>query len=263
MREDGVGQTLVGTCGYSYDEWRGVLYPPELPKAEFLPFYAGTFPFVELDFSWYGMPKASTLARMVGLTPGAFQFAIKAHRSMSHDRGPDWRERAREFATAIEPLATAGRLATILIQLPQSFRRGEEERRYLASLCDELAAFPLAVEFRNGEWHRESVFAELDRRGAALVQVDRPDLPGLPPESPVVTGGRGYIRFHGRNKDAWWAGGAGGRYDYLYSEEELGSRLPLIREVQRKTEVLIVAFNNHPGGSAVVNARSMALLLES
>ncbi len=256
-------RTLVGTCGYSYEDWRGVLYPQDLPKAEFLPFYAASFPFVELDFSWYGMPRSAVLKRMVAATPGGFQFAIKAHRSLSHDRGADWRERAREFALAIEPLAEAGRLTSVLIQLPYSFKRGEAERRHLGALCDALSAFPLAVEFRNDEWHREAVYAELDRRGACLVLVDRPELPRLPPETATVTGDLGYIRFHGRNAAAWWKGDAGTRYDYLYSDQELQGCLPLVKAVQKKAEVLVVAFNNHPGGGAIVNARSMALLLGS
>jgi uncharacterized protein YecE (DUF72 family) len=256
-----VRRTLVGTCGYSYEEWRGALYPEGLPKAEFLRRYSLEFPFVELDYSWYSMPKAASLARMASLTPEGFLFAIKAHRSLTHERGPDWREKASEFAAALEPLAVAGRLAAVLVQLPYSFKRGPQERRYLGALCDSLSAFPLAVEFRNDEWQAEGVLAELDRRGAALVLVDRPELPGLPPESSAVTGRMAYLRLHGRNAEAWWGGDATGRYDYLYSEEELRAKIPLIRETERKAELLLVAFNNHAKGSAVVNARMLAGLL--
>jgi len=253
--------TLVGTCGYSYEEWRGELYPPELPKGDFLRYYSLFFPFVELDYSWYAMPKASSLAGMVGRTPAGFLFSIKAHRSLSHDRGPDWRERAVEFARALEPLAAEGRLAAVLIQLPYSFKRGEEERRYLGALCDELAAFPLAVEFRNDEWSGRRVLDELERRGAALVLVDRPDLPGLPPPLRVATSRLSYLRFHGRNAEAWWGGDAKARYDYLYSDEELRAQLPCIRALEEKAELVLVAFNNHARGRAVVNARTLKGLL--
>ncbi len=254
-------RTLVGTCGYSYDEWRGVLYPEGLPKDAFLPHYASIFPFVELDFSWYGMPKAERLRRLAGATPPDFLFALKAHRSLTHDRGVDWRDKAKLFSEAADALAETGKLGAVLVQLPYSFKRGEEERRYLASLCDELSAFPLAVEFRNDEWQAPSVLAELDRRGASLVLVDRPELPGLPPASTAVTGKRSYIRFHGRNAKAWWGGDATGRYDYLYSEEELRASTPMILEVERKAELLFVAFNNHAHGNAVDNARSLGALL--
>jgi uncharacterized protein YecE (DUF72 family) len=258
-------RTLVGTCGYSYDEWRGpgadFLYPESTPKAGFLAEYSRSFPFVELDFSYYGMPRAPALAALAALAPPGFLFALKAHKSLTHERGSDWRERAVEFARAAGALAEAGKLAAVLIQLPYSFKRGEDERRYLGALCDELAAFPLAVEFRNDRWQTELVLAELDRRGAAFVLVDRPDLPGLPPESTAVTGGWSYLRLHGRNAEAWWTGGATGRYDYLYSEEELRGLLPLMRSVEEKSELLLVAFNNHSKGRAVVNARMLTGLL--
>jgi uncharacterized protein YecE (DUF72 family) len=259
-------RTLVGTCGYSYDEWRGAgaefLYPEGLPKAEFISRYSRSFPFVELDFSYYGMPKAAALAALAARAPPGFLFSLKAHKSLSHERGPDWRDRAAEFALAAAALAEAGALAAVLLQFPYSFKRGEGERRYLAALCDELAAFPLAVEFRNDEWQAEAVLAELDRRGAALVLVDRPDLPGLPPESTAVTGGWSYLRYHGRNAEAWWTGGATGRYDYLYSEDELRGTLPMILSVEEKAELLLIAFNNHSRGRAVVNARMLQGLLE-
>jgi len=227
-------RSLVGTCGYSYEEWRGVLYPEGLPKREFLGWYSRLFPFVELDFSYYGMPKASALAALASQAPPGFLFSLKAHKSLSHERGGAWREAALEFARAAAGLAEAGALAAILIQLPYSFKRGEAERRYLGALCDALSAFVL---------------------------VDRPDLPGLPPRSAAVTGGWSYLRFHGRNAEAWWTGGAAGRYDYLYSEEELIGELPLIRSIEEKAELVLVAFNNHSKGRAVVNARMLGRLL--
>ena len=254
-------RTLIGTCGYSYDEWRGSLYPEGLPKAEYLGYYSRVFPFVELDFSYYGMPRPAPLAALAAQAPPGFLFSLKAHKSLTHERGPDWKERALEFARGAGALAEAGRLAAVLVQLPYSFKRGEDERRYLGALCDSLAAFPLAVEFRNDEWQAESVLAELDRRRAAFVLVDRPDLPGLPPASAAVSGGWSYLRFHGRNAEAWWTGGPSGRYDYLYSEDELRDMVPLLRSVEEKAELLLVAFNNHAKGRAVVSARMLAGLL--
>ena len=117
-------RTLVGTCGYSYDEWRGTLYPVDLPKNQFLGHYAQNFPFVELDFSYYGMPKAAALTSLSAKAPPGFLFSLKAHKSLTHERGSDWRERVLEFAHAAASLAEAGRLAAVLLQLPYSFKRG-------------------------------------------------------------------------------------------------------------------------------------------
>lgn len=254
-------RTLIGTCGYSYDEWRGPFYPDDLSKDDFLGFYASEFPFVELDFSYYGMPKAASLSRLVSKVPKGFLFALKAHKSLTHERKSDWRERASEFAAAASTLAESGALAAVLVQLPYSFKRSDDNRRYLGGLCDALGDLPLAIEFRNDEWHDEKVLSELEKRKAALVLVDRPDLPRLPPSTTAVTGGWSYFRFHGRNAEAWWTGGATGRYDYLYSHEELAETIPLIKSVEEKAELLLVAFNNHSRGRAVVNAKMLRQLL--
>ncbi len=256
------GMILAGTCGYSYEDWRGNFYPETLAKEDFLRYYSLFFPFVELDFSWYAMPSPASLLRMTERTGSGFTFAIKAHRSLSHEIGPDWRERAAEFAVAAEVLASHNRLAVILVQLPFSFSYSEDSRRYLAALLDELKNFPLAVEFRNDAWYNERVFEGLTKRSAALVLVDRPDLPGLPPEATIVTSSISYLRFHGRNGGQWWKGDATSRYDYLYSEEELSLRVPRIRELARKAATVLVAFNNHAKGSAIANAQTIAGMLK-
>lgn len=256
------GKILVGTCGYSYEDWGDVFYPDTLAKDAYLNYYSLFFPFVELDFSWYAMPKPEALARMAGRTGSGFSFAIKAHRSLTHDRGPDWKDHAAEFARAAETLAVREKLATILIQLPFGFSYNDDNRRYLAALLGELESLPLSVEFRNDAWYSERVFEGLARRSVALVLVDRPDLPGLPPETATVTSSMAYLRFHGRNSGQWWTGDATGRYDYLYTEEELALRVPRIRELAAKASTVLVAFNNHAKGKAVANAKSLGDMLK-
>lgn len=253
-------QVLIGTCGYSYDEWREVFYPRELPERDFLRYYSLVFPFVELDFSWYGMPKASTLAAMAARTAPGFRFALKAHRSLTHEVGEDWAERAAEFTEALGALTDPGKLAAVLIQLPYRFAYTAGNRRYLADLCSALEGFPLAVEFRNDEWHGPRVFDELQRRNIALVVVDRPDLPGLPPETPLVTAGFAYYRLHGRNSDDWWKGDATSRYAYDYSEAELSERAKLVALLAKKASLVLVAFNNHANGRAAANAQTLTAL---
>ena len=107
----------------------------------------------------------------------------------------------------------------------------------------------------------ERVYDELDRRGVGVAMVDRPDLPGLPPVDERVTGGLAYLRFHGRNADAWWSGDATSRYDYLYSKDELATAVPRIKRMS-KSGTLLVAFNNHARANAVKNADELKALLQ-
>lgn len=251
---------LIGTCGYSYAEWRDVFYPRELPERDYLRYYSLVFPFVELDFSWYGMPKSSTLEAMAARTAPGFRFSLKAHRSLTHEVGDDWPDRAEEFTAAVRTLSDSGKLAAVLVQLPYRFAYTAGNRRYLADLCSALEGFPLAVEFRNAEWHGQRVLDELRRRNIALVAVDRPDLPGLPPETLQVTAGFAYYRLHGRNSEEWWKGDATSRYAYDYSDAELAERARLVALLAKKTSLVLVAFNNHANGRAAANAQTLTAL---
>jgi uncharacterized protein YecE (DUF72 family) len=256
-----MGDILIATSGYSYDDWRGEFYPEALPKEELLRYYALFFPFVELNFSYYAMPTAKNLKAMAVRTPEGFLFTIKAHKSLSHEVSPLWRDDAAAFVKAAGALADAGRLAAVLIQLPYRFHYTPDNRRYLSDLLKALSPLPLAVEFRNDEWGGPRVLEELDKRGAAIVAVDRPELPGLPAAAEAVTGGLGYLRFHGRNEANWWSGDNVSRYDYLYSKEELEATAPKIKRMAKAAKVLLVAFNNHAKGKAVKNATELKAML--
>lgn len=255
-------RVLTGTCGYSYEEWRGCFYPMKLPKYEYLRYYSLVFPFVELDFTWYAMPQERNLVAMAECTGSNFLFSLKAHRSLTHEVGEDWRDRAAEFSGSIRALQRTGRLAAILIQMPFRFSYTAENRRYLSELCASLEEFPLAVEFRNDGWYLPRVFEGFERRRIALVTVDRPDLPGLPPESQHITAPLAYYRLHGRNAEQWWKGDATSRYDYDYSDTELSARAQMIAALARKTSLVLVAFNNYADGRAVSNAQTLTGMLK-
>ena len=79
------GSVVVGTSGYSYQDWVGPVYPPDTPKQAFLAHYSKEFSFTELNFSYYTQPRADTLERMIENTPEGFLFAIKAHKSLTHE----------------------------------------------------------------------------------------------------------------------------------------------------------------------------------
>jgi uncharacterized protein YecE (DUF72 family) len=261
-QEPAAPRILIGTSGYSYDDWVGPVYPDGTPKQDFLSLYAREFPVVELNFTYYQQPRPQALERMISCTPDSFLFALKAHRSMTHEIGEDWEKSIAAFREGIQPLVAAGRLAALLLQFPYSFAYTPESRARLSTLCDLLKGLPLAVEFRKSDWLKESVFEGLRDRGISLVSVDEPDLPKLLKPTEEVTGPFGYVRFHGRNKEAWWTGDNASRYDYLYSPSELGEWVDRIRSIIARVPVLLLFFNNHWRGSAAKNAHDMQHLLQ-
>ena len=253
---------LVGTSGYSYDDWVGPVYPAGTPRQDFLSLYSREFPVVELNFSYYQQPSPRTLERMLAVSPPEFSFALKAHRSMTHEIGEEWEKEIATFRAGIQPMTDAGRLAAVLLQFPFSFGYTPESRSRLADLCARLEGLPLAVEFRKREWLRQTVIEGLRDRGVSLVSVDEPDLPKLVPPTTETTGSFGYVRFHGRNKEAWWTGDNASRYDYLYTTDELEEWVQRIRLILSNVPVLLLFFNNHWRGNAAQNAREMRRLLQ-
>ncbi len=173
----------AGTSGYSYAEWVDAgIYPAGTHAASMLPAYAGLFRTTELNYTWYQMPKARSLERMVDLVPAGFKFSVKLTRTMTHEVDKaGWIREVLLFRQGIAPLETHGCLLCILVQLPPYFTRTPDRRIYLAALLDELAGLPVAVEFRHPSWVHDKVFYDFQRRKITLVTVDGPDLPYLFP----------------------------------------------------------------------------------
>jgi len=254
-------QILIGTSGFSYEDWRGYFYPPDLPKGEMLAFYAHHFPTVEVNATYYRIPPPATFVQMARKVPPEFSFVVKANKEMTHGvefpPGP-----FEEFRQSVEPLVERGMLGGVLAQFPWSFRYGAREREQLSRFRDRLPDLPLVVEFRNASWARDDVVPFLHTLGVGFCCVDEPHLKGLMPPMAVATSAVGYVRFHGRNAAKWWQHEqAYERYDYLYSQEELAPWVPKIQAIARETERTYVFFNNHYQGKAGQNARTLAQLL--
>ncbi|KKM12958.1 hypothetical protein SY88_01105 [Clostridiales bacterium PH28_bin88] len=253
----------IGTAGYSYRDWVGPFYPPGTKGEDMLSYYAKEFPFVELNSSYYRMPNRHMLWNMQAKTPHGFLFAVKAHRSITHqeDTGPGAYE---EFREALSPLAAEGKLACVLAQFPHSFRCTEANRSFLRALRDGMGDLPVVVEFRHQSWIREGTMELLRQQQLGFVCVDEPDLKGLVRPVVACTGPVAYVRFHGRNADRWWDHRESfERYNYLYLEEELREWLPRIRVLSSGSKKLFISFNNHYQGQAIRNGRMMRALLTS
>jgi uncharacterized protein YecE (DUF72 family) len=253
----------VGTCGYGYEDWTGVFYPPEVSRSERLAFYAAEFEAVELDFTYYHMPTAEHLRGLAAQVPAApgFQFAAKAHQDMTHNRrgGP---APFAQFRAAVAPLQRRGQLGAVLLQFPYSFHRSDENVRYLEQCFELLPDLPLVVEFRSKEWLSQRTLALLREAGVGFCNVDLPELPGLPPRTAFVTSETAYVRLHGRNAAKWWEHDeAWERYDYSYSEQELREWVPHLLEMDAEAERVYVFANNHWEGQAVTTARQLRLFL--
>ena len=254
---------LVGTSGFSYGDWVGPVYPEGTPSSRFLELYAEMFSFVEINYSYYRQPDAQTMQAMAARAGETFRFAVKAHRSMTHEMQSDLSVVSSEFRKGVAPLAAAGRLAAVLVQFPYSFHYAPAARRRLDQVLQHLAGLPVAVEFRNDEWQRQSVYRELERREVATVIVDAPRLPRLPQPDLVTTSPVAYLRFHGRNRENWWTGNNVTRYDYCYSAREIDEWVPRIEELLQRVRLLIVSFNNHYHGQAAANATQLLDRLQS
>lgn len=226
--------------------------------------YARTFNITELNYTWYQMPRAGAIERMCRKVPANFSFAAKLTRTMTHeiDAGA-WRKQVVQYRDGIAPLMQTRQLAAILLQFPKSFTRTVQNRKYLASLLDELTGLPAAVEFRHASWATDRVFAELERRQTTLVAVDEPDLPGLFPRLDIVTSPNlFYVRFHGRNAKGWRSGNMQKQFDYNYSDAELREWSDTrIKTMAGKACNGIIFFNNHVRAQAPDNAGRLIHIL--
>jgi uncharacterized protein YecE (DUF72 family) len=247
----------IGTSGYSYADWVGLFYPPGTKPNQMLRYYAGRFPLVELNFTFYRCPTAAALGRLAGGTPAGFPFVVKLPRSLSHE------EDARELAAlraAVEELHRRGRLHGLLCQLPQSSHHDRRRLDWLDRLAGELAGYRLAVEFRHRSWHRPEVPEWLWRRNLDLVSVDVPDLPALYPSGLVQSGPRLYVRLHSRNADNWYLSDKD-RYDYHYGDEALREWVSALAGATGRADEAVVFLNNCHGAQAAENARRLRQLL--
>lgn len=251
----------VGTCGWSYPEWRGPFYPEKLPAKDMLAYYAQHFAAVEINATYYRIPPPRNMAAMAARADGRVRFSVKAHRDMTHSR-EQYAEALPFFKTALAPLREAGALGCILVQFPFAFKASPANAEFLRRLAGDLAPDPTVVEFRHASWTTEETFGLLSELRLGYCAVDEPRLPNLPPPVARATAAPAYVRFHGRNRATWWTHAeAWERYDYLYSETEIREWLPRIRALADAAGTCYAFFNNHAHGQAVANARMLAGLL--
>jgi uncharacterized protein YecE (DUF72 family) len=223
-----------------YRDWRGVVYPKELRTREWFAYYAEHFDTVELNNTFYRLPRASAVARWVAESPPGFVFAVKVSRYITHvKRLADIEQHLPLLLERIEPLIRSPKLGPLLWQLPPTFRRDDER------LAAALAAFPPAlrhaIEFRHESWFVPEVAALLRERNVALVIADRPEIASF--QTHELTADFTFVRFH--------HGLRGLRGNY--SDRELDEWAGRIRGWSERGDVFAY-FNNDWEGFAPRNA---------
>lgn len=262
-----MGKVYIGTAGWSYKDWEGIVYPVRKVRG-FSPlrYLARYFDAVEVNATFYRPPSPQAAEGWLEQTRDRedFRFTLKLHQRFTHEREEPWSgEEAGTFKRGIDPLAEAGRLGGLLLQFPWSFRDTPENRDWLARLAREFSDYPLFVEVRHGSWGRSEAYEFFRSLGLNFCNIDQPILGKSVKPSAVLTGRLGYVRLHGRNYEAWFAEPEPGRsdqdrrdqrYNYLYSEAELDEWVDRIHQLLRQADTVYVFTNNHYRGQAPANA---------
>ena len=291
-----MGDLRVGICSWTDRSLLSSGYYPRTARdgASRLAHLAGEFRAVEVDSTFYALPRPEMPYLWSARTPEDFRFGVKAfglftfhgvdlralprwarpegppgRRVRREDLAPPVRRRLYEdFLGLLEPLRASGKLGYLLFQFPPSFRPGPESGAYLRRVREISGSLPLAVEVRHRSWTEGPAwdrFLDLLREeNLAYVGVDEPDLPWtVPPLWPESADWGTLVRFHGRNVPAWKERGASvqRRFDYLYRDEELRPwRDEALRQGGKIPRVYLM-FNNCVGDQAVRGARRMKALL--
>lgn len=298
------GSTIrIGTASWTDPTMTapGVFYPRGADTAEErLAYYAGTFPIVEVDATYYALPSAKVAEAWVARTPPDFTFDVKAHALMTgqptetkrlpkeiraampedlaakarvyaRDLPPELRDEIwARFAAGVEPLLANDQLGSVLLQYPRWFFPTSESRDAILEARERLGAIRSAVEFRSETWfnekNRERTMRFLTDHAIPFVMVDGPQglRSSVPPIVAVTSPELALVRFHGRRVETWEATGIPvvERFRYLYSEDELAEWVPRIREAAEEAREMHILMNNCYANYGSTNARELARTLE-
>lgn len=264
---DAPAHITIGTCAWSFEDWRGVFYPENLPANRWLEFYSRNFPAIEVDSTFYHAPAPHVTAHWHEVTPDGFRFACKLPREITHERKlRECEEPLREFLDALLPLG--GKLACVLIQLPPYFAPEHDE----AALRQFVHALPrgvrFAIEFRHHGWHQPRIVHLLEEHRVAWVWCDMTPLDHqqegafefLPDATDFL-----YVRLMGDLEKKYASvGERAHQYRALTwpRDAALENWAERVRQAAASHAEIFIAANNHFEGFAPLTCRRMARLLD-
>ncbi|MFX1443242.1 MAG: DUF72 domain-containing protein [Promethearchaeota archaeon] len=252
-------KVLIGTSGWSYDEWVGSFYPKSLTKKDFLLYYSTVFYTNEINTTFYNIPSRWIVENWVKNTPPDFLFSAKIPQTITHNTKLDidnCTDDLNFFLEAMNPLIESKKLLAFLIQLPPSFQKA----KHFSNLKEFIANWPrdreeegyqLVVEFRHKSWMDDEAFNYLKTNKLSYCAVIEPL---LPPRMDVTNLELAYIRFHGYGKKIW--------FDYCFNEDEIKKWAISVREVIENSKKVGIYFNNHFSGYAAKNSLMLMRELE-
>ncbi|MDQ0215154.1 uncharacterized protein YecE (DUF72 family) [Oikeobacillus pervagus] len=252
------------------------LYHAGISSRDKLKLYAGYFPIVEVDTSFYAIQPRKNAEKWVRETPRSFQFIVKAYQGMTgHSRGENPFDSKQQmfdaFKESLEPYVNENKLAMVLFQFPPWFDCQKKHVNYLRYCKESMRGFPLAIEFRHQSWYsedfKEKTLEFIKKEGWIHTICDEPQVGNgsVPIVLEATHSEKTLFRFHGRNVYGWrkpkqenWREV---RYLYRYNEQELKNWTRKIHALASESRDIYVLFNNNSGGDAADNAKQMIELL--
>jgi len=248
---------LVGTAGWAYDDWKNVVYPAgERNKLKFVSRYMDC---VEVNVSFYRPLSPQVTEKWLGDVGDEenFRFIVKLWQRFTHQTDPPVSDaELSAYKEGLKPLEEAGKLLAVLVQFPFYFCDSTKSRSRLGHIAESFSEYVKVLEVRDRSWSKPEALEFIRANRFNLACLDMPWARNSFRERALVTGTLGYLRLHGRNRDAWFSKDADRdqRYNYLYSDHEMNQVLHRIEEMRKLSQRLVVIWNNHYQGKAMTNA---------
>lgn len=235
---------FIGCSGFHYKDWKGKFYPEDIPQKKWLEYYAEQFDTVEINNSFYRMPKETTMEQWYERVPEGFSFTLKGSRYVTHIKKlNDIDESVKNFYHLADLLKE--KLGCILWQLPPNLRKNAEKLKNFCSVLNE--DYHNVIEFRHNSWYDEEVYNIMKNHNVAFCIISAP---GDLPEDTITTADFAYVRFHGK-KD--W-------YNYKYSKDEMETWSNSIQSLNAKQ--VYAYFNNDYDANAIKDGHQLQELLK-